>query len=437
MYITRIILLQILSTIIYLGSTLAQEKLSLNKCLELLSNQNEDVQQSNLNILLAEIKDAKNSFLPTLSLGAGHNYNLGLSFDQIAGQLITGNKWSNNANANMSTRIPIFQNFTLKNKLKQSLLLLENSKVQKEQLLQALKIEVLTKYFEAITNKSLYLVSENQLVFAQTQLEQEKNKYEIGSNTKIDVAQMESSVANAELMTIVNLYSYKNSLTLLKQLIGINLSDSVWLEEPNFDLTNLEYNNTSNNDLDIYIKDAEITIQKASLNLKYAKAAYYPTISFFGGYGTNYSSERTDFITGNYLPFWNQVNQNRNLNFGISLSVPIFDAFKTKNNINKLKIELKTKQSALSKIKTEREKIRILAIQEYHKSVKEYEVLLIQLLAQEKNLSAIKERYDVGVSNAIDYNKALLDFNVSEANVIKSKYTIIFNLETLKILKSN
>lgn len=430
-------MLQILSTIIYLGSTLAQEKLSLNKCLELLSNQNEDVQQSNLNILLAEIKDAKNSFLPTLSLGAGHNYNLGLSFDQIAGQLITGNKWSNNANANMSTRIPIFQNFTLKNKLKQSLLLLENSKVQKEQLLQALKIEVLTKYFEAITNKSLYLVSENQLVFAQTQLEQEKNKYEIGSNTKIDVAQMESSVANAELMTIVNLYSYKNSLTLLKQLIGINLSDSVWLEEPNFDLTNLEYNNTSNNDLDIYIKDAEITIQKASLNLKYAKAAYYPTISFFGGYGTNYSSERTDFITGNYLPFWNQVNQNRNLNFGISLSVPIFDAFKTKNNINKLKIELKTKQSALSKIKTEREKIRILAIQEYHKSVKEYEVLLIQLLAQEKNLSAIKERYDIGVSNAIDYNKALLDFNVSEANVIKSKYTIIFNLEILKILKSN
>ena len=418
----------------------AQSKLSLEDCYNLIKVQNEDIKQANLRILLneVEIKDTKSAFLPTLNLGAGHNYNLGLAFDQISGQLVTGNKWSNNANANVSTRVPIFQNFTLRNRLKQSLLALESSKLQKEQLLQSLELQLLTKYIEATANKSLYEVSLKQLEFAKEQLRQEKVKFEIGTNTTVNIAQAESTAANNELITINNLSSYKNSLIEIKQLIGINLEDSIYLEDLNLNYLEIKVNPNITSKLQIFndpiIENAELAIKQSELNLKYAKATYLPTISFYGGYGTNYSSERTDFLTGNYMPFFNQINQNRNLNFGLSLNVPIFDAFKTKNNINRLKIDLKSKYSELHKIKIERQKILILADQEYQRSIKEHEVQLIQQAAQEKNLSAVKERYDIGISNAIEYNKAILDFNIAEANVIKAKYTIIFNLVTLKIL---
>lgn len=254
----------------------------------------------------------------------------------------------------------------------------------------------------------------------------------------VNVAQAESVVANNELLIITNLSAYQSSLISIKQLLGIPLSEPIQLEEFYSDHPAYTFLAQGYNPLlySPFIRSAELSINQAEKNLKYAKAAFYPSLSLFAGYGTNYSSERTDFITGNYMPFWNQVNQNRNLNFGLSLSIPIFDAFKTKNNINRLKIDLETKQSERNKIKTEREKIWILALQEYNKSVKEYEVLQIQLSAQEKNLIAIKERYDIGVSNAIEYNKALLDYNISESNVIKGRYTIIFNLETLKLLSN-
>jgi outer membrane protein len=413
-------------------------------CYYQIEAQNEDIKQANLRILLneVEINDAKNSFLPTLSLGASHNYNLGLAFDQISGQLVTGNKWSNNANLNISTRIPIFQNFTLRNRLKNSLLSLESSKIQKEQLLQTLKIDVLGKYIEVIANKRLYELSLKQLAFANAQLNQEKEKYTLGTNTSVDVAQAESSSANNKLSVIANLTSYSSSLITIKQLLGLPLSDSITLEEFQIDEINLpisiaENSNSTRNEIDPFIKSAELSIEQTRLNLKYAKAAYYPSLNFYGGYGTNYSSERTDFISGNYMPFWNQFNQNRNLNFGLSLSMPIFDAFKTKNNISRLKIDLETKQSELNKIKTEREKIWFLALQEYNKSWREHEILQVQLFAQEKNLLAIKERYDIGVSNAIEYNKALLDYNISESNAIKGKYTLIYNSQVLELLKGD
>lgn len=117
------------------------------------------------------------------------------------------------------------------------------------------------------------------------------------------------------------------------------------------------------------------------------------------------------------------------------MSVPIFDAFKTRNNISKLKIDIESRQSELNKVKTERQKIFTLALQEYQKSIKQHKVQVTQLSAQQKNLIAVKERYDIGVSNAIEYNKALLDFNIAESNVIKYRYTVIYNLEVLNVLK--
>src|SRR5690606_25094066 len=229
-------------------------------------------------------------------------------------------------------------------------------------------------------------------------------------------------VATNELFVLNNLINFKNNILEIKQLIGIPLKDSITLK----DIDTLGFDTIIIRDTTQHFKDptvaiSELAIKHSELNLKYAKATYLPTISFYGGYGTNYSSERKDFLTGNYMPFFNQINQDRNLNFGLSLSVPIFDAFKTKNNINRLQIDLKSKYSELHKIKIERQKILILAEQEYQRSIKEHEVQLIQQAAQEKNLSAVKERYDIGVSNAIEYNKAILDFNIAEANVIKAK----------------
>lgn len=83
----------------------------------------------------------------------------------------------------------------------------------------------------------------------------------------------------------------------------------------------------------------------------------------------------------------------------------------------------------------EREKVMNLAIQEYYKSIREHQVLQAQYTALEKNFNAVKELYDLGITSAMEYNKALLDYNVAESNVIKIKYTLMYNGEVIKILR--
>ncbi|MBL1408062.1 hypothetical protein [Sphingobacterium faecale] len=43
--------------------------------------------------------------------------------------------------------------------------------------------------------------------------------------------------------------------------------------------------------------------------------------------------------------------------------------------------------------------------------------------------------YDIGVTTAMEYNKALLDYNVAEANVIKARYILMYNGEVIKVLR--
>ena len=432
------LLLTFFCCVLAINPIMSQTRLNLDQSFVLLEVQNEDVRQANINILLArvDIKNARNALLPTLSFGAGNTYNLGLAFDQIAGQLVTGNKWSNTGNANISTRATLFQGFSLLSKIKQSLLSLESKEVQKSQLNQSLKLELLSRYFEATASRSLYEVSLKQLQFAQEQLEQEHTKFELETNTLVDVAQAESQVANNELNGILNNTTYNSSLIGLKQLLGMPLADSILLETPDLEIDTVGRQTFTGLPMhDPTVKLAELYLKQSELNLRYGRASYYPVVSFFGGYGTNYSSERKDYTKGDYMPFFNQVNQNKALNFGLSISVPVFDGFKTKNNISKLKFDLKIKQSELNKVKVEREKVLIIAIQEHQKSLKEYQVLQVQYHALEKNYHAMKERYDIGETNAMDYNKALLDYNVSEANVVKAKYTLMYNVEVIRVLK--
>ncbi|NSL88808.1 TolC family protein [Chitinophaga sp. Mgbs1] len=417
-------------------TVLSQTRINLDQSFALLQSQNEDIRQANINLLLArvDVKEARNGFLPVLSFNAGNTYNLGLAFDQIAGQLVTGNKWTNNANANVSTRATLFQGFSQVSRLRQALLGVESKEVQKSKLSQSLKLEMLSRYFDATANRSLYEVSMTQLQFSKEQLEQERTKFELETNTLVDVAQAESQVAGNELNGIVNNAAYNSNLIALKQLLGIPLTDSVLLVTPDTEMAV-----TPAAALvpvrDPAIKFAELSVQQSALNLRYARAPYFPVISFTGGYGTNYSSVRKDYVHGDYMPFGDQINQNRALNFGLSLSMPVFDGFKTRNNISRLKLDLENKHSELNKVKVEREKVLALAFQEYRKSVKEYQVLQVQYRALEKNYQAVKERYDIGETNAMDYNKALLDYNVAAANVIKARYTLMYNVEVIRVLQ--
>ncbi|TJY67721.1 TolC family protein [Sphingobacterium alkalisoli] len=402
----------------------------------ILDQQNIDIKQARIQLLLSQQDriDAKNSLLPTLSLGAGHNYNLGLAFDQIAGQLVTGNRWSNNANASVRMNATLFQGFTRSNQIKNALLDIESSELEISRLTKSLRLELLSLYFDAIVNQALHRSSLEQLNYSRAQLDQQQIQFDMGTKTLVDVSLAESQVATDELNVLVSRNTYESKTLDIQRLLDLPYTDSLILATPLFELMPAELSRSLAVTNEPTIQQAQVRIKQAELGLKTAKNGYYPSLSFSSGYGTNYSSERNDYLTGQFMPFWNQVDQNKSLYLGLSLSMPIFDGFKTKSNINRAKLTLDLQKNELDKTLKDQEKILLMARQEYNRSHKEYQVVQTQSLSLKKSFEAMKERYEIGMASSMDYSKALLDYNISEFNLIRAKYNVLYNQEILKVL---
>lgn len=423
--------------------TLSQTRtLNLNESLQLLDSINIDIQQAKLKALVTEqeIKDAKNALWPKLNLGASHNYNFGLVFDQIAGQLITGNRWTNSSNANIGTQAVLFQGFALRNNIRTALLNLEIQHVEIRSLKRSLKLQLLQIYFSAITNQALYKSAIDQLHFSEGQLRLQEEQFDMGTKTLVDVSLAESQVATDEFNALTSNNNYLNSLVELKQLLNIRFSDSVVLEVPTEDIERIYLRESP--DINSFMTEnpfmavADLNLSKAELAAKMAKNSFLPALSFSGGYGTNYSSERRDFITNSYMPFWNQVNQNRSLYFGLSLSVPLFDGFRLRSAKNKANLQILIQTNEREKTRIEQEKIYRQVEQELYRSKQEYRVAQKQLKSLRTALDAVSKRYDLGVASSLDFTRALLDHNLAEFKVITAKYNFLYNNEMLNILNS-
>ena len=209
---------------------------------------------------------------------------------------------------------------------------------------------------------------------------------------------------------------------------GLKLSDSIVLSNPRENFSFVEANP--------FIELSKLNIKKAQLAHKTARNSRLPTLSLTGGYNTNYSSERTDFSTGTYMPFYDQLIQNRSLYFGFSLSVPIFDTFKIRGLEKKTKVEILIQKLEKDKITLEQEKIYKQSYQELHLAQQEYLLAKKQLISLKSALNSMIERHKLGLSSSTDFSKALLDHNQAEFKVITTGYNLIYFQKMITILQN-
>ncbi len=426
---------------LFLSPLFAQQTITLNDAIRLLEENNIEIRQMQYKTSLShqDVKDAKNALLPIISLGANHNYIYGLTFDQISGQLITGNRWTNSANANLGTQVVLFQGFALRDQIRTTVLTLQENHAQTRVLNRALKLQMLQFFFNATINQALHSSSLSQLRFSQEQLVTQKEQLALGSKTLVDVSLAESQVAIDEYNVLTSKNNKQEALVNLKQLINMPYTDSIQLIIPQEFVSQDDMLSTETTlFLSIAqtpeIAQANAQLKKAILEKAMAKNRYLPSLSFSGGYGTNYSSERRDFTTGRYMSLLDQIGQNESLNLGVSLSAPIFDGFRVKSAKKRAHLQFLIQTEELQKVEVEQEKIYRLALQEMQRSHQEHLVSQKRFESLETALNAMAARYELGVASAIDYNKALLDRNLAEFNVITSKYSKIYAQYLLAIL---
>ena len=410
-------------------------QVTLQEAVETTLERNLQIKQAEFGYQISEqnLYQSKSELYPNLSVGISNSYNYGLTFDQTSGQLIRGNDWTTSAGGQLSSSVAIFQGFQKVNQIKANKIQLAVDATEVEKVKNDLILSVVTNYLEAITNGELFEAAVQQVKLSREQLRQDSIQFQVGNKTLADLAQAENQVATDELNIMSSENAYELSLLNLKQLMELSPDTTFTLERPNIADIMAEYAITSFDDV---FKKALLTqpaIEQASYykelalkNIDIARGAYYPSLSLNAGYGTNYSSRATDIITGEQMKFYNQINENKSFQGGISLQVPIFNNNRTKVAVNKAKIGFLQAENEEALARRNLEKTIAQAILDLRSANKQYFASQVAFNTSKVAYETIKERYDVGIANSMEMFTAQTNMNKAEFEMIRRKYEMVF-----------
>ena len=434
----------ILFTVLFSANIVPQEKLTLEKSIGIALHKNSTFLKSSNQIDRFEsgVQAAWGNFLPTLGANANWQWTKtdqqGLYVDPNTGQVVDGSQQLRSYNIGIGSDWTLFNGLANLATLSQSENDLQSAQFTLERIKQDIVYQTMTLYYRVVYNSQLLNVKKDDLKWNEKNLETIKERNRLGAATLADVYQQEVAKGNAEL----ELIRTENQLELSKKDLLFYLGIDV-LEEFAFTdtLTSIDSEILNAKLLNDYQDISELVT--SALNQRYDyKSAILNYESTKEGVTIAQSGHWPSLIAnGSYSWFGNtvsEIDKNKNLQFGLSLNLPLFLGWSISNNVQIAEVQSKNSEIELSDLEREIKKqikTNFLDLQASQKA----------LVVSEKNISAAREtlkieeeKYALGSGKLLDvlivnsrYTTALTDLLNSQFAYIVLSQQLKYNLGTL------
>ncbi len=390
----------------------AVQTITLNDAVRIALDQNYELKVSANQVEQQEIalSSARYLLLPSASFSTSAGRNFGLSFDQTTGKVV--NFSSDRLNLSAGASLTVFQGFREWAQLKQVQLNSAASGLDHERQRQQVVFQVMNQYLALIQAASQVTIQEENLVAQQQLLGQIEEFVNAGSRPVSDLYQQQAIEASAELAVLEaqrNVEVAENRLIQALQLdpfggynfVMPDLSSRVLVPEE-YDVENLV---RTAFDRRFDLRSQEMAIDISEQQIRVAHAGVFPRISISASAGSGYSSVQ-GLSGGRTVPFGDQLENNSSQSVSLSLSIPIFDNFQSRTQVQNARIQVNNARLGLENL---RQTIRLNVRQaylDYARDEKYLDVTEKQLLAAEQALEAAQERYNVGSSTLVELAQA-------------------------------
>ncbi|MDA9311701.1 TolC family protein [Polaribacter sp.] len=419
-------------------ASFSQKKWTLKECVDQALERNISVQQSKLNLKLAEkdVAIANGNFLPNLNGGSSGNFNSGLSPDRNG--VLTN---TNNFNGSFSLRSSgtIFNGYRNTNTYKQAQLGVASSKYDLQKIENDISLFVVNGYLNVLFAKENLNVANVQYEISAKQIEAVKSRFEAGVVAKGEVLNIQSTAA-ANLQSVI---AQENVLNLAL----LNLAQTIQVPIDNFDVAPIELGTPSENLLytnsDIVfeksllnrpeIESAKLAIESADLSIEIAKSAYKPTLTYSLSAGTSYYHQFNNLLPTRFNDdFISQTADRFQYGIGFNVSVPIFNRYQTKNNVAKSEIN---KEIFITRLESEKIQLKQTIEQAFldvKAAAKSYQAAKISLAAQEEAFKNSQQRYNFGDMTLFDFDQVRTRLVNAKGVMIRSKFDYVFKTKILE-----
>jgi outer membrane protein len=456
-------------TIAFLKDADAQNsnsKLTLKACLDIALANNIPVKQNELQEQVAKVNfnQAKYNRLPNISSSLNYGINNGRSIDPFTNSY--NNQQLSSSNANLQASIPVFKGFQTNNAIQQASLTYQASKMELQQEKDNLTLNVILAFLQLMNDEDVLALTKKQLEVTQKQVERLELLNKEGAIAPAVFYDMKGQYASDQLAIINAGKALEMSKLSLAQYMNIPYSKEMQIDREGFDMTVALYAETADH---IYttalqnlamVKAADLRTKAASKAKKVAAAGLYPTLSFFGQLGTNYSSAArnltvgnvTDVATSDYvvvngnnspvitkqtnfnsqkIKFFSQYNNNLNTYFGLNLSIPIFSSLQTRSNIKLARLEEKRTNYVAENTRIQLRQ----AIEQAHLNMvsafEKYNAIKDQVTAYEESFRAAEIRFNLGALNSVEYLIVKNNLDRATVNLTIARYEYLLRTRVL------
>lgn len=409
--------------------------INLDKAIEIATQRNITVLQSqnNLESQQSSYQSAIGGLLPNLN--ASGSFNRTQSWQEVTGLL--GNQTlfaaRNSYSTGVSSSITLFNGFANIASVNRSNSNIKSSEFSYERVKQNIIYQTHQLFLNVVRTQQLLKVNEENLKRSSRQLERIEEMNRVGAISLADVYRQRVTTGNDELALINAQNNFEKAKTDLALFLSIDTETayefdvsgvSIEVDTSEFELINQKYqdkNALAKKAIELRPDYQSTTqnVRSAQSSLTIARSGLYPILSANASYG----------LSDNEFA---KISDNRSLSTGVTLSLPIFSGFQTKNAIEQAIIVQRNADDLLKQnerqISVDIQKAQ-LDIEAAQKQVK---VTQASVFSAEMDRKIAEEKYNLGAGTLLDLLIANANYTNAQSNQVNAAISYLLSKKQME-----
>ncbi len=403
---------------------------TLEECVSYAIENNLSIKSQEISRMDAEqqVISAKDAVLPQISGQGSQSWNFGRG---LTASNTYADRNTSTFSASVGLQLPLFNGLQTIRQIdyaKASLTaIVESVEASKDDI----TLRVMAQYLQALYCQELEAVAKSQLNITEEELVRREALLEAGKIPEADMLDARSQAAQARLQYVTAQNDTRIALLDLSQLLRLPASEEFSIAPINSDVLPTLRNPQEVYDLALStnhtIAANRLQISAADMNIKVAQTGWIPRLSLNAGLGSNYYS-----VAGyENESFGAQMKHNFSQYVGLTLNVPIFDGFSTRNSVRRAKIQ---RLNADLNLETQMDNLYKSINESYYQAVGARERLSAATeaaTASEAALAAVREKYNLGRATPTDFNNAKDQLFQAQSERARALYELLLRARIL------
>lgn len=424
-----------IAALLFSGGLFAQQTWTLGSCIDYALKNNLQIKKQVVanEQQKIDLNTAKNSRLPSVSGNASQRFSFGRAIDQNNSYV---NKNSSNTNFGISASIPLFTGYEISNNIALSKINLMAATEDLNKAKEDISVAVASAYLQVLFKNELIKVAQEQIKFSKEQLDRITRMEEVGKASPAQVYEAKARLAQDELVAVQAVNDHRLATLELTQLLELPSPEGFVVASPDLEptfapLTLPEeiFVEAMNNRPGVLA--AKYRLDGVEKSIKIAKSAYYPSLTLDGGLSTSYYTVSGLSMEG----FGKQLSNNFGQYVGLTLSIPIFNKFQTRNKVKSARLQYDTQAYQFEDSK----KVLYKEIQQAYYSAlgaeAKYTSSKTAVQASEESFKLMREKYENGKATSVEFNETKMNLMKSASERIQAKYDYLFRTKILDFYK--